>query len=352
MKQNILSAVKFLVFLGLGVTLTWLAVKDIPEDQVPVIIDAILNANYFWVGLSMLTGLIAHWSRAVRWKMFYAPMGYTPKTTNTFYALMVGYLGNLAINRLGEVLRCTVLKRYENIPLTQSFGTVIAERVIDMFILCLIFVISIWAEYEKLQNLVAEKVMPRLNTKLLLITDNKIFLITATALGLFLIMVAFLLRKKIFQSTLSKKVGGVALGFWEGMRAVSKMKNPWLFVFHSIFIWMMYLVAVYTCVFAFEETKIITPVDCLVIMAFGSIGVIASPGGIGLYQIIVQRILMTLYPIFVFIDADGPHAASYAIAFAWTAWLAQFAVVLIFGVLSFGLLALGNKEKPLSDISK
>lgn len=338
------------MFLGLGVALTWLAVKDIPKDQIPVIVDAIVHANYFWIVLSILAGLVAHWSRAVRWKMFLAPMGYKPKTSNTFYAVMIGYLGNLAVNRLGEVLRCSVLKRYENIPVTQSFGTVIAERVIDTFMLLLIFIVSIWAEYEKLQHLVAEKIMPRLNAKLLLLQNNKITLMVAIALGLCMILAAFLLRKKIFQSALAKKMLGLALGFWEGLQTVSKMKNPGLFVFHSVFIWVMYLASIYACVFAFEETKIITPIDCLVIMAFGSIGVIVSPGGIGLYQIIVQVVLKTLYVSFL--APDGIHASSSAIAFAWTAWLAQFVTVVVLGVLSFVLLAIGNKEKGSAEVAQ
>jgi hypothetical protein len=32
------------------------------------------------------------------------------------------------------------------------------------------------------------------------------------------------------------------------------------------------------------------------------------------------------------------------VAFGWVAWLAQTAVVLFVGLLSFGLLAIGNKE--------
>ena len=349
MKQHIFSALKFLIFLGLGIFLTWLAVKDIPEDQVPVIIDAIVHADYFWIGLAILAGLLAHWSRAVRWKMFFAPLGYVPKTSNTFYAVMIGYLGNLAVNRLGEVLRCSILKRYEKIPITQSFGTVIAERVIDTFMLLLIFIVSIWAEYAKLHDLVQEKVMPRLHAKIILLQDNKITLIIAIIIGAGILLTAFLFRKKILKSALANKVLGLAIGFWEGLRTVSKMKNPWLFVFHSIFIWVMYLASVYTCVFAFEETKIITPVDCLVIMAFGSIGVIVSPRGIGLYQIIVQVILKTLYVSFL--AADGIHASSSAIAFAWTVWLAQFVTVVVFGVASFALLAIGNKSSGSSEVT-
>jgi hypothetical protein len=346
LKKYILTALKFLIFLGLGILLTWLAVKDIPEKDKPVIIQAILDANYGWVALAMMFGILAHLSRAIRWKMFFAPLGYTPKTTNTFYAVMIGYLGNLGINRLGEVLRCTILKRYEKIPLTQSFGTVIVERFIDTFILLLVFIISIFIQYEKLQGVIAEKITSPLKLKLHSYLDNKPMLILIFGILLCAVVCGYLFRNKIRNSSLAKKIQGLLFSFWEGIRSVSKMKSPFLFIFHTIFIWIMYLMSVYVCVFAFDETRVLTLTDCLTIMAFGSLGVIATPGGIGAYQIIVQALLPVLH--LTFLGANGLATPS-VIAFGWVAWLAQIVVVIVFGLLSFGLLAIFNKEEGLEE---
>jgi len=248
--------------------------------------------------------------------------------------VMIGYLGNLALPRLGEVLRCGILKRYEKIPLTQSFGTVITERVIDVFVLFCLFIVSIWLEYERVHSYLSANIIAPLKLKLHSFADNKMMLfgvigILLGALGMF-----FIFRKKIFQNPLAQKIRGLLLSFLEGIRSVAKVKNPLLFIFHSLFIWAMYLMSVYVCVFAFNETASLTVADCLVIMAFGSLGVIATPGGIGAYQWIVLQIML----LWGFTTAMG-------VAFGWIAWLAQVAVVLIGGLLSFGLLAIGNKEK-------
>ena len=343
MSKHIFSAIKFLVFLGLGILLTWLAIKDIPEADKPVILQAILDANYGWVVLAMIVGLLAHLSRAIRWKMFFEPLGFTPKTSNTFYAVMIGYLGNLAVNRMGEVLRCGILKRYEKIPITQSFGTVIAERVIDSLVLLLLFVISIWSQYEKLHTYISDNAIAPLKLKVVHILENKAILFLMLGAALALMVCLYLLRKKILNNRITLKVRDLLMSFWEGMRTVSKMKNPGLFIFHTLFIWAMYLMSVYMCVFAFSETRVLTITDCITIMAFGSLGVIATPGGIGAYQLIIQALLPLLHACFV--GANGMDAAPSAIAFGWVVWLAQTVVVLVVGLLSFGLLALLNEEE-------
>lgn len=334
MKQYILPSIKFLVFLALGILLIWLAVKDLTEEDKTQIIKSLSEANYAWIVLSMAVGVLAHLSRAIRWKMLLAPLGFIPKLSNTFYAVLIGYLGNLAINRLGEVLRCGILKRYEKIPLTQSFGTVITERVIDVFVLFILFIVSIWLEYEKLHSYLSEKMVAPLKLKLHSFAENKMMLFGVIGVLLGALFLFFIFRKKIFQNPIAQKIRTLLLSFLDGLRSVAKVKNPLLFIFHSLFIWAMYLMSVYVCVFAFSETQSLTVSACLVILCFGSFGVIATPGGIGAYQWIVLQIML----LWGFTTAMG-------VAFGWIVWLAQVAVVLIGGLLSFGLLAIGNKEK-------
>lgn len=334
MKQYILTAVKFFVFLGLGILLIWFVLKDLSETDKTEIKKSLLEANYWWITFAMAVGILAHISRAIRWKMLFAPLGLVPKLSNTFYAVMIGYLGNLALPRLGEVLRCGILKRYEKIPLTQSFGTVITERVIDLFTLLLLFIMSIWMEYDRMRPYFSKNVFIPLKQKLHAIAENKMALILLISCFVAVAVILFLMRKKIFNNPVAQKIRGVTLNFWEGIRTVLKVKNPVLFMFHSLFIWAMYLMSVYLCVFAFTDTSMLTISDCLLIMCFGSLGVIATPGGIGAYQWIVLQIML----FWGFTTAMG-------IAFGWIVWLAQVVVVLVGGLLSFGLLAIGNKEK-------
>jgi len=340
LKKYFLTAIKFVVFLGLGALLIWLAVKDLTEADKVQIKKSLSEANYAWIALAMAVGILAHLSRAIRWKMLLAPLGFKPKLSNTFYAVMIGYLGNLAFLRLGEVLRCGILNRYEKIPLTQSFGTVITERVIDTLVLGCLFIASIWLEYERVKTYLFENIIAPLKLKLLSVADNKIMLFGMIGIFIIAILVFFIFRKKILNNPLAQKIKTMLLNFLEGIRSVLKVKNPLLFVFHSLFIWAMYLMSVFVCVFAFSETKSMTLANCLVIMTFGGLGVIATPGGIGAYQWIVLQIMLLLG----FTTAMG-------VAFGWMVWLAQTSIVLLIGFLSLGLLAINNKENSKSQVT-
>ncbi|MBI3500281.1 MAG: flippase-like domain-containing protein [Bacteroidetes bacterium] len=333
MKKYLLTAIKFLVFLSLGILLIWLAVKDLTEEDKTQIKKSLAEANYFWIALAMLIGIVSHISRAMRWKMLLAPLNLSPKLSTTFYAVMIGYMGNLALPRLGEVLRCGILKRYEKIPLTQSFGTVISERVVDLISLVILFGISIWVGYERMHDYISQNIFSPLKLKLHSLLENKILLLVLTGGVLLLLFLLFLFRKKILQNPLAQKIRGLLLGFLDGIRSVALVKNPLLFIFHSAFIWFMYLLTVYVCVFAFSETKSLTLGDSLLIMTFGSLGVIATPGGIGAYQWIVLQIMLF-----------WGYSTAMGVAFGWVVWLAQTVVVLLFGLLSFGLLAINNRE--------
>ena len=334
MKKYLLPAIKFLVFLGLGAFLSWLAVRGLNEDDKAQITRSVSEANYAWILLSMSIGILAHFIRAVRWKMLLQPLGFTPKNGNTFYAVMIGYLGNLALPRLGEVLRCGILKRYENIPLTQSFGTVIAERVIDLLMLLLLFIASAWLQYQRMHDFLVTNILGPVKLKLLSLAENKMVLLLMIAALLAAVVLFFVFRKKILQNAIAQKVRALLLSFWEGIQTVAKVKSPLLFVSHSLLIWALYLLTVFACVFAFSETKTMTLGDCLAIMCFGSLGVIATPGGVGAYQWIVLQIMLL-----------WGYSTAMGVAFGWMVWLAQTAVVLLVGLLSFGLLALTNKEE-------
>lgn len=340
MKQYILPAIKFLIFLGLGALLIWLAVKDLTEEDKTQISKSLSEANYVWIALSMAVGIIAHISRAIRWKMLLAPLGFFPKLSNTFYAVMVGYLGNLAFPRLGEVLRCGILKRYDKIPLPQSFGTVITERAIDVFVLFGLFIISIWLEYERVKTYLAANIINPLKLKFHAFSENKMMLFLLIGICIGALLVFFIFRKKIFKNPIVQKIRTLLLNFLDGIRSVAKVENKFLFIFHSLFIWAMYLMSAYLCVFTFNETKSMTLANCLVIMTFGGLGVIATPGGIGAYQWIVLQIML----LWGFTTAMG-------VAFGWVVWLAQTTIVLLVGLLSFGLLALGNKEEEIKEQS-
>ncbi|MCW3103381.1 MAG: hypothetical protein JWO09_1821 [Bacteroidetes bacterium] len=338
MKKTLLAIFKFLFFLGIGILLVWLVVKDKTDAEIANIKDALRQADYFWIFLSVIISGLSHYFRALRWKILLAPMGHHPKTATTFFSVMVGYLANLAVPRLGEVTRCGLLTRYEKVPFVQGFGTVIAERALDVVCVILLFFITLGIEFTKISGIAADLVFTPLSGKLHKLMQNQLFVIVACVVVLAGIAGFFYFRRQI-RELMSGKVRGFVNGLWEGLMSVKKVDQPLMFIVHTVLIWLMYILQVYVCFFAFEELKSLSFVVAMVITVFGSLAVVVVPGGTGVYQIIVIQILTTVY----FMGQTS------SFAFAWSVWASQIVLILFAGLLSLILLPLLNKGSELKN---
>jgi len=335
LKDKILSIFKIVFFLGIGIFLIWLVVRNLTEEQKQQIIAAFKEANYAWVVLAILVGIVSNVSRAIRWKMLLKPMGHSPKLSNTFMAIMIGYLANLAVPRLGEVSRCGILTKYEKIPFNQSFGTVITERIIDMICLIVLFIITFFVEHEKIYNYTIQTIVNPIRGKLSINT-----LLFSFILLVGFVLLVFIFRKKSKNSFLPK-IRSIIKGFIEGVISIKNVEKPFWFVFHSVFIWFVYYLTVYICFYCFKETALLKASTAMVVLAFGSVAVIITPGGIGAYPVIVTEVL-SLFNI--------PVPIGFALG--WIVWLSQTLELIIIGLISLLLLPLINKEgaKPAPSV--
>lgn len=333
MKKKLLNLLKVLVFLSLGLFLVWFAVRGVTAEQRVQIREAFGNANYSWVILSLVISLISHISRAMRWKMMLQTLGHEPKLSNTFFAVMIGYMANYApIPRLGEASRCGILTRYEKIPFTESFGTVVAERLIDVLCLLIVFFITFLVQFKKINDLAHQYVLDPIAKKFVFIGTHpllSLLLIIAAAAGLFLF---FRLRKKN-EGGIIEKIIRFLSGFFAGLKTIQHIRKPWLFIGHTIIIWGVYYVTLHLCFYALAETSKLGVSEGLTVFALGTLGVVFTPGGIGAYQVIVKNVLL-LFAI----------SESIAIAFPWIVWTSSFLLILFVGLLSLILLPILNKE--------
>ncbi|HLC82719.1 MAG TPA: lysylphosphatidylglycerol synthase transmembrane domain-containing protein [Bacteroidia bacterium] len=327
-----LNILKILFFLGLGIGLIWLALRKTTDEELANIKISLLNADYFWISLSIVITGLSHFFRALRWKLLLDPLGYKPKTSNTFFAVMVGYLANFAIHRMGEVTRCGLLTTYEKVPFTTGFGSVISERALDVVCLLLIFFAALGMEFDRISGIANDLVFNTVAEKFHALMQKQTFVIVAGVSLLILAIAFFYFRKKI-QSLFSTKVKGVFAGIWNGLISIKNVNKPVLFILHTVLIWTMYVLQVYVCFFAFPETANLSIMVAVVIVVFGSLGVVATPGGTGAYQLIVIQILTSIYLI--------SYTSSFA--FAWAVWTSQFVFIVFTGFLSLILLALLNK---------
>lgn len=333
MKRQILTILKFLFFLGLGIALIWLALRNTSDEEFANIKTSLANANYFWIFASIIISGLSHYFRSLRWKILLDPLGYKPKTSNTFFSVMVGYLANFALPRLGEISRCGLMTKYEKIPFTVGFGTVLSERALDVVCLILIFFAALGLEFGRISGIANDLIFNTVSEKFHALMQKQTFVIVAIICLLICAAAFFYFRKKI-QSLISGKAKGFIKGLWDGLLSIKNVNNPVWFILHTILIWIMYVLQVYVCFFAFEETAHLSVMVAVVIVVFGSLGVIAVPGGTGAYQLIVIQILTTVYLI----------GKPVAFAFAWAVWTSQFVLIMSVGLISFILLAAMNKE--------
>lgn len=330
MKAKILTAVKVVFFLSIGIALIFLFTQQFGETEKQEIWDAVVNAKYSWILFSMVLGTASHLSRAMRWKQLLEPVGHNPSTRNTFFAIMVMYFANLAVPRLGEVSRCAILKRYENVPMEKAFGTVVAERAIDLIVLGFIFLFTLLFQWDLvMEGFETLKTIGGSENP----EEKSMLLPIIAGIGLLGAALLFLLRKNKHIQKIYNKVVALALGFADGIKAAFQVKKPMVFVLHSLFIWLMYFSMVYVCYFAMPETANLPIASGFTILIFGSVGIILVPGGIGIYPLIVAKVLL-LYGV----------AEIYGYSFGWIIWIGQTAMLLAWGLISLILLPIFNKK--------
>jgi glycosyltransferase 2 family protein len=331
LKKKLFNALKYLVMLGVGVFLFWFVYRNQFSNpaEMAKLRKAVLHIHYGYILAAFVIMLVSNWSRAVRWNLLIQPLGYKTSDKNGFMAVMIGYLANLAFPRLGEVSRCVVLNRTNNIPIDKLVGTVIVERIFDFICLFIIVGLTLILEFEKIRNFFVTNVQKKLGEGGfvgLLTFFNIAIAVVVIIVGLALLY-AFYRRYKNQKAVV--KVAGLAKGLLDGMKTVGKMEKKWLFLFHSALIWFLYYMMVYLCFLALSATENLGMVAALTVLVTGSFGfVMPVQGGIGAYHLAVTQTLI-LYGLS---EKEGS-------IFALVAHTFQMSVFILVGSLSLAHIA-------------
>lgn len=333
MRRPILTIVQYLFFLGLGIFFVWLSIRDINAEQWQRIKDAIAQARHWLIVPAFFVLFLAHYSRALRWKILMEPLGYKPSNFNTFAAVMIGYLVNIGVPRLGEVVKCTILARYEKVRADRLVGTIVMERAVDVVCLLIVFVIAMIFE----GSFIGEHVMAGLTD---FFHDNtghtsirKLLIVIGSAI-LLLLGIIFLLRRFGHIDAVGK-FKAVLQGVWHGLTSIRLIEHKGLFLFHTILIWVLYLAGTTIGIYALRETAHLGVGGGLTTLIFGSVAMIVAPGGIGAYAWIVAT-LMGWYNL-------DPNTIGAALG--WLLWSVQTVIILLGGLFFFAFLSYYNKNR-------
>ncbi|PLB20623.1 lysylphosphatidylglycerol synthase transmembrane domain-containing protein [Mariniflexile rhizosphaerae] len=317
MSHSVKKALKILIPLLLAVVFGWFMFSKIP---IATIIPYFKSANYSYILLGVFLGVLSHLSRAYRWKFLLEPMGYKVKLPNSIMAVFITYLANYGIPRSGEVLRAAVLTNYENVPFEKGFGTIVAERIADLIVMLGIIILTLIFQFEFIYELLENAFQP-------------IKLIVGGILAMASIAAMFIYIKKS-HSKIALKIKTFLSGLTEGLLSIFKMKYKWSFIFHTLFIWAMYILMFYVTSFALNELHNASLGAVIVAFIAASFTIAATNGGVFFYPAAVLG---------AFLLFGLPKDASYA--FGWIIWSSQTLMVFIFGVLSFIFLPIYNRNK-------
>ncbi len=316
MKKQISKWLSILLPLFIGIAIIYYQFSTLTADEVVKIKICFKKANYSYIYLSLIISILGYWSRAYRWKYALNHLGYQTKFHNNFFTVCVSYLVNLTIPRSGEITRAALIKKYEEVPFDKAFGTIVAERIVDLLIFLLFVIVGFVSQFDTLYRF--------LKTKNISFDTILTAIFAMIVLFIIFIWIWIYAEWKIIQK-LKQKLSGLL----EGIFSIYKMKDRWKYVLHSFFIWFAYLMMFYVTIFALSETATIGFNIVLMGFIFGSLAVGFSNGGLGAYPLSIA-LIFSLYGI----------SNDIGTAFGWLVWTSQTLFTIVMGLLSYLLLPL------------
>ncbi|MFM6924927.1 MAG: lysylphosphatidylglycerol synthase transmembrane domain-containing protein [Ferruginibacter sp.] len=331
MNKRLISILQYTFFLGGGIFLVWWQLRGMTAEQKTQFTQALRSANYWLIFPIICMSLLSHLSRSYRWKLLLEPLDYYPKIKNVFAVTMVGYLANAAIPRLGEILKCTFLSKYEHIKVDKLVGSILIERTFDLFCFILFIGITVLIQINKIGGFIKEKITLFGNESGMPVWVKGIIVISIIVFIYFILK--FLVNKYPGNKTIFK-INNFFKGIGQGFVAIRNLKKRNQFIAHTLLIWTMYLLQVYVGFKAMEHTAALDIKAACSVLVLASFSMILTPNGIGLFPIFVMQTLI-LYNI------DG----AYGKAFGWLIWGVSTCITVIVGFICLLLLPYLNKTK-------
>ncbi len=323
--QNILK-IALPLLLG-GAILYWMY-RDFDLASIRDVL--LYEMNWTWMILSLPFGILAQAFRGWRWCQTLEPVGERPRRSVAVDSIFLSYATSLVIPRVGEFLRCGILKRWDGVSFSKSLGTVVTERAIDTLVVLactgatLLFQMSIFGTFFKKTGTSLDNILQGFSA-----TG---YLVTAICAAAILLLLHWLLKRL----SIYNKVKTTFSGIWEGVISLKDVKNLPLFLFFTLGIWACYFLHYFLTFFCFDFTAHLGTGCALVSFAVGTIAVIVpTPNGAGPWHFAVKTMLI-LYGV-------QDEQALYFVLIVHTT---QTMLVILLGVYSWLSLSFRPKRLP------
>ncbi|MDI9355745.1 MAG: lysylphosphatidylglycerol synthase transmembrane domain-containing protein [Chitinophagaceae bacterium] len=287
MKKILLIILKFVSPACASIIIMWWLFKDMKIEEMLANISHI-NTNYFYIGIAFFITLISHYIRAVRWNMLLRALGHTISHNKVFISVLIGYLGNIILPRLGEVIRCSILKKTNNVPLASSIGTVITERIVDIVSMIVVIFISVLIEFDKISQ-VLFPILHQIYQKI----QGRYLLLFLFIMSAFLLAMLYTIKKFFASQKILLKIQELFTLFVAGIQSIKDIHSPKWFFIHTFLLWFTYYLTTYVVIIAFSSTEGITLSQGIVVLAMATIGMaLPVQGGFGTFHFFVSQSLI------------------------------------------------------------
>lgn len=134
------------IYLGLGTTVTivllsW-AFRDI---SLQIVGQHLRQTKPMWLLLAWAAYLLTYFIRAIRWGTLLEATGQSGRWRSRFNATLIGFGASSVLpGHAGEFLRPVLLKRFDQVPIGASFGSIFVERLLDVGVVFVLLLIPCW----------------------------------------------------------------------------------------------------------------------------------------------------------------------------------------------------------------
>jgi glycosyltransferase 2 family protein len=285
-RNYVLSAVVTIGFL-------YLSFRGVDLSQVYLYIR---QANPWWILVMLASLMTSHVFRTLRWRSLLEPVKNRCGFRNLFSSIMIGYIVNNLIPRAGELVRPIALARKEHLPAGTVLGTVVVERLLDMFALVVILILLPVVYDGPLMEAFPWLAKSGVIASIFLSVITLVFVVLMANREL--TRRTFLFLTKFLPSKISERINGLADSFLDGFLFLKHPKTFVRLLATSVMIWSLYGVMMYAGFYAFGLQHSLGVQAAIVVLGISNIGVaLPTPGAVGTYHFFTMQALVRLFSI-------------------------------------------------------
>lgn len=317
------KSVQIIVSVFAAGILLWIAFRGVNFADLG---EQLKMVTFYWLPFFIIALVFSHYMRAERWRLLLPEKKSDTDRSTLFAGVMLGYMMNNLLPRLGEISRPVYVAKKEKISTGNLVGTIVAERFFDLVVMGLLIITAVFLYTG--DSVLIERIfgVNRWEWFHYLVIPFTI-IIAALLIWLFHKIVTNLYEKGNITNPLLSKWIITIRSFSEGMVSLRRVRNWPLFLLLTVGIWFGYVLMTYIPFYMLDLQDVfgLSLLDAVVLTIVSAIGVsIPTPAAIGSYHLLIQQSMWMLFNV----------ELTTALTFATVLHAVNILIVFVIGALS------------------